>query len=223
MGKISQSLSASEINSIITSQMASMESDNAVMVTDKNMTLQIIDDSTNCSNRKITLSRDTYISNGTVFMSDLAVQTLIASVMNQISSSFDAEQTGGSIGKTTQELNATIQNIIATSLTQSSITSYVSSVMDSNVSIQICYGSNDSGNYIFGSSNDIYNFYYEQYSKMAQVQQVSADISNVIDASFSAKQTGIIAMITRMITVICVIIIIVVAIVVVVVLFGIVV
>lgn len=223
MGKINQELTASELNSIITHQMSQMESSNAVMVNDSNTTIQLIDNSTNCQNRKITFSRDTYVSNSTVFMSDLAVQTLVANVMNEISSDFDAEQTGGSIGKTDQELTATIQNIISTSLTQQSISSYINSVFNSDTSIQVCYGSSDSGNYIFGSTRDIYNFYYEQYTKMAQVQQVSADISNVIDASFSAKQTGIIAMITRMITVICIVIVIVVAIVVVVVLFGLVV
>jgi hypothetical protein len=223
MGKINQLLSASEINSIITNQMSQMESSNAVMVNDSSLTIQMINNSTNCTNRKITFSRDTYVSDGTVFMSDLAVQTLVASVMNEISSTYDAEQTGFSIGQTNQELDATIQNIIATSLTQQSITTYVSSVFNSNNSIQICYGASNSGNYIFGSTHDIYNFYFEQYTKMAQVQQVSADISNVIDASFSAKQTGIVAILARMVTVICIIIIIVVAIVVVVVLFGIVV
>lgn len=220
MGKSNQSASLSTITGIVSGVMAQMEQNSAVLVQDNTLIVQLNKNSDNCKNRVVTRSHDTYVSYSTVFESDVAVQTMYATIMNSLSASFDNEQTGASLNKSVQELAATIQNILVTTLTQESITNYVSSVNTSQTYVQICHGSRNGGNFIYGSSKDIYDFYYEQYTKMAQVQQVSADISNTIDASFKSKQTGLLAMLTRMIAVICIVIILVIGIVVVIVIFG---
>lgn len=222
MGKITQSVSLSEITSIITKQMALMEVNHSTQISNTNTSVQVIDGSTNCRNRKITFNKSQYMSSSSVFQSMNAVQTLNATVTNQIVSKLATDQTGGTILPTTstQELTATIKNLIATTLTQQSILDYFDTIQSSNTSIQICRGSQGGGNYIFGSYNEVYDFYQQSYTQMTQVQKVAADVSNTIDVDLEAKQTGLVAMLTKMITVICIVLIIVAAIVVVIVLSG---
>lgn len=225
MGKITQSISVKEITDIITSQMASMEVSASTQVTDRNITFQMNQDSTNCKNRKITFNNTQYVSYSTVFQSSVAVQSLQANITNDIIAKLQSSQTGGTIlpTSTQQKLAATIRNTVTTTLTQEAITTFNNTLDTVNVSVQVCRGSDGGGNFIFGTYNQVFTYYQQVYTQMDQVQHVSADIANTIDADFSAEQTGIVAMLTRMITVICIVLIIVAAIVVVVVLFGLVV
>lgn len=222
MGRgITQDMSLSELTSVISSEMAKMETDSAIMISNSDSTVQIISNSTNCKNKKITRSGNTYVSYGTVYQSTVAVQSLYAQIVNELTSNQDSTTNGLGLGPATdQNISATINNLLATTLTQSSITTYMASVSNNTQSIQICQGSQGGENYIFGSYNDVYNFYYDSYSQMKEVQKVSADIKNTLDASQSAKKVGLLSMLARMITVICVIIIIVVAVVVVILVFG---
>jgi len=216
-----QSIAASEITKIVSTVMATMESSNAVLVSNNDLIIQLNKDSDNCKNRSITFQKDTYVSTGTVFTSEETVQTMYANIVNQLSAELDSDVTGSGFGPgTQQQIAATIQNMLANTLTTSTIMSYVSSINNTNISIQVCYGSKNSTNFIFGSYNDVYNFYYDQYSQMAQVQQVSADIANTLDASASSKKTGILAVITRMIALVCIVIIIIIGIVIVIIAFG---
>ncbi len=221
MGKTDQSISASEITQIISGVMSTMEQQSAVLVQDSSTTIQLVNNSTNCSNRKIMRSNDTYVSYGTVFTSIDSVQTMYIQVINELQAQLESKTTGGGgLSKTQQEIVATIQNFIATILTQQTIVSYVSSISTSETSIQVCYGSDKSRNYIFGTSSDIYDFYYQQYSSMSAVQQVSADISNALSADASSKKTGILAVIGRVIAIVCIVIILVIGIVIVIIAFG---
>jgi hypothetical protein len=220
MGKTDQSFSLKEITNIITTQMATMEVDSSSQYSSSNTTFQSINNSSNCKNRKIIFSDTQYVSYNTVFQSSVAVQSLYANIVNQITANLESTQDGASIGKIDQNIGATIRNIIQTTLTQSAITTYYNNISQSETSVQICNGSQGGRNFIFGSYSQLFDYYQQTYTQMVQVQQVSADISNIIDAAATAKQTGLVAMLTRMITVICVVLIIVAAIVVVVVLFG---
>lgn len=220
MGKIDQTVAASDITKIITQEMALMEVNSCSQYSSSSNTFQSINDSSNCKNVKITKETMQYVSYNTVFQSVTAVQSLYANIMNAITANFDSTQDGSSIGKTDQSLLATINNLVQTTLTQQSIINFYNNINTSDTSIQICSNSTGGSNIIFGSYNEVYDYYQQSYTQMTQVQKVSADIANTLDSDMSAKQTGIIAMITRMITVICIVLIIIAAIVVVVVLFG---
>lgn len=220
MGKIDQTVAVSDITNIITQEMALMEVNSCSQFSSTTSTFQSINNSSDCKNIKITKETMQYVSYNTVFQSVTAVQSLYANIMNAISASFDSDQTGASIGKIDQSLLATINNLVQTTLTQKSIVDFYNNINVSDTSVQICTGSSNGLNFIFGTSDEVYEYYQQSYTQMTQIQKVSADIANTLDSDMSAKQTGIIAMITRMITVICVVLIIIAAIVVVVVLFG---
>ena len=118
MGKVTQDVSLSEITAIISKAMALMEVNYSTQVSNKNTTMQLINGSTNCKNRKITFSDIQYVSSSSVFQSMSAVQTLNATVANQITSKLTTDQTGGTIlpSTTAQELTATIKNLISTTV-----------------------------------------------------------------------------------------------------------
>lgn len=220
MGKTDQNVTLKEITNIITSEMASMEVSSCNQYASSNNTMQSITNSSNCKNRKIIFSSTQYVSYNTVFQQSIAVQSLYANIVNQISAQLSTKQDGANINKSDQNLAATIRNLVQTTLTQDSIINYYNSISTSETSVQICSGSDRGRNFIFGSYDEVFSFYQQSYTQMVQVQKVAADIANTLDADVSAKQVGLVAMITRMITVICVVLIIIAAIVVVIVLFG---
>jgi hypothetical protein len=220
-GTTSSTISANEVNAIISNVMASIQSSNNTVVDQEYLTTQIISDSTNCRNVKITRNKLVYSNDSQIFTSMDAVQSIYVKVLNQLETTNDIDQTGGGSGDTSADTKATIMNILQTNLTQSEIVDYTNSFITNDESLQVCSDSKGGMNLIVGSQKQIYDTYTQQYSQMSSVQQVSADLSNYLSADQSVTRTGILAVFLKAIAVVCIAIIIIVAVFVAVIVLGI--
>lgn len=221
MGKTTLSISAKEINSIVSSVMASIQTSNSTVVDQSFVTTQINNNSAGCKNIKISRNETVYSSDAQIFTNMEAVQSIYVQVLNQLDTTQDVEQTGGGFGgKIDADTKATIMNILQSTLTQNAIVDYTNSFITSDDSLQVCKDSTRGVNIIVGSKRQIYDTYVQQYSQMSSNQQVSADLANYLSAGQSVKKTGILAVIVRAIALVCIAIIIIAAIVVAVILLG---
>lgn len=221
MGKTTLSITAREINSIVSKVMAQIQVDNSTVVDQSYITTQINSGSSNCRNVKITRNETVYSSDAQIFTNMEAVQSIYVQVLNELEASQNVDQTGGGGGKIDADTKATIMNIMQSTLTQNEIVNYTNSFIVNDQSLQVCKDSSRGMNLIIGTQKQIYNTYVQQYSQMSSNQQVSADLANYLSADQSVKKTGILAVIVRGIALVCIAIIIIAAIVVAVVVLGI--
>lgn len=212
MGKTDITISASEVTSIISGVMASIQTSSSTVISDNSTTIQVNYNSKGCNNFKFTSNKTYYTCTSTIFTDQQAVQSIYAQVINDLQTSITDKESGFSFGSLDASTVATIQNTMATVLTQSVIVDYTNTFMTDSTSLQICSGTRGGSNVLIGTSEQLYNTYYDQYSKMQSVQQVAADISNTLSASTSVKKVGLISMIMRAIVLICIVIIVVVVI-----------
>jgi hypothetical protein len=212
MGKTDINISASEVTSIISGVMASIQTSTSTVISNNDKTFQANVDSQGCNNFKFISNQTYYTCDSNVYTDQQAVQSIYAQVVNSLQTSITDKESGFSFGNLDASTVATIQNTMATILTQSVIVDYTNTFMTNSSSLQICSGSRGGRNVIIGTSDQIYNTYYDQYSKMQSVQQAAADISNTLSASTSVKKVGLISMIMRAIVLICIVIIVVVVI-----------
>lgn len=205
---VTSNINAGEITDIISSTMANIQVNASTYVSNTNTNVQVINNSTDCSNKISTSFQQQFTSSGNVFTSQSTVQSLYAQIVNSLQTENDLQTTGGTLlTDDDAETLATIQNILQTTLTQQVIVDYTNNFINTNTNIQVCNNSSSSKNVIYGTQSYIYNIYYEQYSQMEQVQQVSADIANTLQASQSVKSTGAIAILLRAIMLIAIVII----------------
>lgn len=191
MGGQNESLNAQEINKVIsgtiTSQLVQSWSGGAI----NNNNIQIILDSSNCSDVNVTENMVAINVDTSIFQDSDTYQSTVTDIVNNIKAAQEAKESGLDIfGSQDQNLSALIQSIVENSVTQSTMDINSSMESISNNNLQTCINSDNSMT-VYASSNEaVGDFYYITYQQNYEIQKASTDISNSMDLSQSEKKTG---------------------------------
>jgi len=184
-----------EITGIISSAISTSIADSKTAYNKQSSSFQINSNSTGCNNIKVSGSSTTYTASSDAVASSTVYQSVVASIVNQITSKQNNKAAGGLFDKQDNNLAASIMNIVQTKLNQTTIASIGNVANISDTSVQVCVDASGGNNILFTSENDIFTYYNTVYSSSSTVQSVAADISNMIAADQGNKSTGIIALI----------------------------
>lgn len=159
--------------------------------------------STNCKNLAFSRQNNYVYVDTNMFQNQVTYQSLILSIVQQISSTQSLKSNGG-ITPQHETLVEGIQDIISTALTADVLTSITNSLNDTSTAVQNCVNSTGGINLTLLHQHDVYRIYSNLYSNNATIQAVAADISNYLSGAQAEKKTGILVTLMRMIAIIIV-------------------
>jgi len=212
MGKQTNEEKLAEITGVISGVISTTIASNSNKY-QKNMVVgQFQVGSKGCDNISISKSNVVYQATSQVVAQSYNYQSIVATIVNQLTST-QGNESDGSLLTPTQEnkLAAVIGNLIQSNLDSQTMAAIGNVTADTTVNIQVCIDSENGNNIFFNTEDDAYTYYNTVYSQSATVQKVSADISNILDAEQTNKRVGVLAMIIKAIALICIVIIIVIA------------
>lgn len=203
----------SEITDIISTSIASTQVNNSTLYDSSGTFIQISANTEECVNDLDVSATVLYQTSSSVFASTNVMQTVYANIMNSLTATQDAENTGGLFADADNKLLASISNVIQSTITAESIMTYTNDYVTTTTIVQACVNSSDSTNTFIGTKDSLISELSKMYSSMVTDQGVSATVANYLSADQTAKTTGLLAILIRGIMLICIVIVVIVAIV----------
>lgn len=210
-GGASSYASIEDINEIISGSMSTIQTSNSVAYQQSSVNIQISVNSKDCNQYINQTSSTVFQSDMNLFSNESVLQAVYADIVNQITAKQETKNSGAASGSAISQLAASITNVLSSQLTSSVIYDFTTTIINTGINIQGCFGSVGSTNVIIGTKDDIYSSYYKIYSQLASSQGISATLANYTDVSQKTTSKGVLSSLLSILIFVAIIIFIIIA------------
>jgi hypothetical protein len=200
--------SQKSINDLVTSTISDAASSASVTTRTacSNSQVSIGNTGGKCNQKSVCRDQVTYVTDITALTSTTNINNMIATIMTTLSATTDVKNNGNFSSDTATNVYNEVENILTQNITANTITSVFAGNDTTSSSNQACINNTNTGTKqgFFSSMRVMTDSVAKGVNSNYNLQKMSADLSNILSASTSVKNTGIIGIIVRCIMIVIV-------------------